>query len=56
MFPSITGTLLLFSSTITHQVPVNKSNTHSELVYPLSYPKLPFGDKRDCHMLGVEKG
>ena len=46
MFPSITGTLLLFSSTITHQVPVNKSNTPRVSLSFNTYPKLPFGDKR----------
>ena len=46
MFPSIPGTLLLFSSTITHQVPVNNSTTPRVSLSFNTYPKLPFGDKR----------
>ncbi len=46
MYPSIPGRLLLFSSTITHQVPVNKSNTPRVSLSFNTYPKLPFGDKR----------
>ena len=46
MFPSIPGTLLLFSSTITHQVPVNNSTKPRVSLSFNTYPKLPFGDKR----------
>ena len=46
MYPSIPGTLLLFSSSITHYVPVNKSTKPRVSLSFNTYPKLPFGDKR----------
>ena len=46
MYPSIPGTLLLFSSTITHLVPVNNSTKPRVSLSFNTYPKLPFGDKR----------
>ena len=44
-YPSIPGQLLLFSSTITHMVPINMSDKKRMSIAFNTYPKLPFGNR-----------
>ena len=44
-YPSITGQLILFSSTVTHAVPMNNSDSDRISLSFNTYPKLPFGSE-----------
>ena len=42
-YPSVSGQLILFSSTVTHMVPMNNSDSDRISLSFNTYPKLPFG-------------
>lgn len=44
-YPSVSGQLILFSSTVTHMVPTNNSNTNRISLSFNTYPKVPFGNE-----------
>ena len=44
-YPSISGQLILFSSTVTHMVPTNNSDTNRISLSFNTYPKVPFGNE-----------